>query len=189
MKTQLVIGLLAGLAFVGMTPSATAQADDGDANLACVGNVATSCAPGALCVGNVGVPVLGPNYGCGGNICVANAIGSCSDSLCVANVLTTCGPGSVCVGNTLTSCGGGWYCMPMKDADTSLCIATICVGNVATDCNAGICVANVLSTCNGPVCVGNVLTTCGTLWNLLYQLLAAFEKDSPGTVELPELGA
>lgn len=173
MKTQLVIGLLAGLAFVGLTPTASAQDADviGAPDLACIGNVATSCANGAICVGNVGVPVLGPNYGCGGNVCVANVLYSCSNSICIANVLTYC--------------GGGSSCVALPGVDAALCIVTVCVGNVATDCNAGLCIANVLSTCNGPVCIGNVLTTCGTLWSLLYALLAAVADGV--ALDLPDL--
>lgn len=178
-----IVGLLAGLAFVGVAPTAAAQGDLGDlgdvdgGTLACVGNVATTCAPGALCVGNAGVPLLGPSYSCGGNVCVANVVGSCSNSLCVANVLT--------------ACGGGTPCYSLPGVDSAVCLVTVCVGNVATDCNAGICIANALSTCNGPVCVGNVLTVCGTLWDLLFALLAslgdetAFNAPILGTVADP----
>ena len=153
MKTQLVIALLAGLAFVGMSPSAAAQ---GEADLACIGNVATTCANGAICVGNVGVPVLGPNYSCGGDICIANA-------------LSTCGDGYACMPATNLE----WFASTDVGSDTMLCVSAICIGNVLTSCNAGICVANVLSTCNGPVCIGNVLTTCGTFYEVLEMLLQA----------------
>lgn len=158
MRTHLMIGLVATLAFVGLTPQASASESpvDVSADLNCVTNVSADCHSG-VCVGNVGNPI-GDDYDCAGGICAVNVLGNCNNAGCIQSDVAALGAvlciGGVCAGNVLTECGNA-----------------LCVGNVATDCNAGICAVNVLSTCNEGLCVGNIDTTCGED-DLLTQILA-----------------
>lgn len=101
--TYATVGLLLGLAFFGLAPTAAAEEDcvgnlntscdnsDCDASeiatcrSVCIANVDSSCARNAICIANVDVQ-------CNQGICIANVDTNCDEDICIANVDVECGP-------------------------------------------------------------------------------------------------